>query len=383
MANTHIIDLFSGGGGWAAGLHLLGVDPATTLGFDNDVHASATHTAAGFPTVVGDLSATDLTQFTDVDGLIASPPCQAFSLAGRGKGRENIGLLIEHIAACVDGWLDLPAALVAEDVRADLTLEPLRWACALRPRWLAFEQVPPVLPAWRAMKPVLEAWGYSVDVGLLSAERYGVPQTRKRAILVARRDGVPARLPYPTHTSYNHRVPNNGRYAEGRGVWGPLLPWVSMADALGWGSEDHKYAAGTMANAASRGMSEPASTIAFGHNANQHQWVTERPSTTVQTGSTITGPGHHAAFGVAPGTQTATGGGQAAPGAAPTSTEGVRVTTQQAAALQSFPEDWPWQGPRTAVYRQIGNAVAPLFGAAVLAQFVDVLWLSRKWHPNV
>lgn len=41
-------------------------------------------------------------------------------------------------------------------------------------------------------------------------------------------------------------------------------------------------------------------------------------------------------------------------------TDAVRVTTAQAAALQSFPPGWPFHGSKTSQARQIGNAVPPL-----------------------
>ena len=42
-----------------------------------------------------------------------------------------------------------------------------------------------------------------------------------------------------------------------------------------------------------------------------------------------------------------------------------RLTTREVATLQTFPADWPWQGSKTSVYRQIGNAVPALLGQAL------------------
>jgi site-specific DNA-cytosine methylase len=43
----------------------------------------------------------------------------------------------------------------------------------------------------------------------------------------------------------------------------------------------------------------------------------------------------------------------------------VRVSVMEAAILQSFPP-WPWQGSKTAVYQQIGNAIPPLMARRVI-----------------
>ena len=85
-------------------------------------------------------------QFKDAALIVASPPCQAWSMAGKGGGRRDV----EHVIACsleIAAGNDTRAehAAKCEDARSMLVVEPLRWALALEPTWIAFEQVPPVL----------------------------------------------------------------------------------------------------------------------------------------------------------------------------------------------------------------------------------------------
>ena len=167
-----ILDLFAGAGGWEVGLASLGRE---AIGIEWDSQASATRAAAGLTTIRADVSDYPRERFAGrVEGLIASPPCQDFSVGGLRAG--------------LDGE------------RGRLVMEVLHWTDALRPRWIACEQVPPVLPIWRSFAETMGEWGYRTWAGILNAADFGVPQVRNRAILMASTD--PFDPPQPTHSQW-------------------------------------------------------------------------------------------------------------------------------------------------------------------------------------
>jgi DNA (cytosine-5)-methyltransferase 1 len=157
VTSKDVVDLFAGPGGWDCDL------PFAPLGIELDPAAIETRDAAGHRTMeadVADLDPLDFPEFTE--GLIASAPCQAYSKAGRQLGRHDRELVLEalkRLARGEDCRLDLRPHLV--DERSLLVVEPFRWALALRPRWIALEQVPHVLPLWRVIALALHEMGSS------------------------------------------------------------------------------------------------------------------------------------------------------------------------------------------------------------------------------
>ena len=237
------LDLFAGTG-WGVACQLLGIEEDGVELMDEAV---ATRKANGMSTIYRDVwdglllsrEAHELL-YGLYTLLIASPPCQTFSMAGNGAGRKALNEVIEAIR--LHAYKN-PAALLEfgqkHDLRTALVLSPLAYVYRDRPRLVAFEQVPTVLPVWEECAKVMREWGYDVKVAVLNAEQYGVPQTRKRAILVARLDG-PVALPTPTHSRYYSRTPEK--------LDPGVKKWVSMAEALGWGMTDapmHTITAGT------------------------------------------------------------------------------------------------------------------------------------------
>jgi DNA (cytosine-5)-methyltransferase 1 len=368
------LDLFAGAGGWSVACDRIGIDET---GVEIMPEAVATRAAAGFKThEVGDVWEFDFTAARgEFDGLIASPPCQTFSTAGKGAGRKALDDVIGLIRSGTFKSIESLRAAGLGDERTALVLTPLHAAWEMRPEWIAWEQVPTVLPVWEACADELRSWGYSVWTGNLQAEMYGVPQTRKRAFLLAHKDRE-VTAPVPTHSRYYPRSPEK--------LDAGVQKWVSMAEALGWaltnrpsptitgggtetggaepiakiqeryvGAEGWVYRSTTMPNSAQRPA--PAPTVAFGHDAASVKWFHNRPSTTV-VGSfkpeIIAAPGYRT-----------TVSRQNAEGS-------VRVTVQEAGILQSFPADFPWQGAKGKQYLQCGNAVPPLLAEAVLRAVV-------------
>lgn len=331
--NVHpakIVDLFAGPGGLDVAAEKLGVP---TIGVEWDPSACETRRAAGLETVEGDVRAYGPAHFPEADVLAGGPPCQTFTVAGTGAGRRALDDVLGFVKRMVarEEQDDIAQDLARlDDERTGLVLEPLRWALeAIKrntPYWaIVLEQVPAVLPVWEAYAAALEAEGYSVDCGILRTEEYGVPQTRRRAVLIARMGGEAVALPRPTHRPYRKGVPREAGDQS-------LLPWKTMGEVL-----DRKQKFQVISNYGTGG--DPK---ARGRRAS---W---EPS------ATVTGK-------ISRNRVVALDG-----------TELDRFSLAEAGCLQTFPVDYPWSG--SDVSQQIGNAVPPRLA-------MHILCAAFGWNP--
>jgi len=331
------VDLFAGPGGLDVGASRLGLE---VIGIERDHAACETRRAADLGTVEGDVRAYGPDDFPEATDLAGSPPCQPFSVGGKGRGRKALDTVLD-LAAMLVARQSIALALEGfDDDRTGLVLEPLRWSLqaldAGRPfRTIVLEQVSTVLPVWEAFAEVLRAEGYNAVAGRLSAEEFGVPQTRVRAFLVASLDRE-VRLPDPTHQRYRKGDP------QGQGALG-LVPWVSMADAIGWGMT-HRPAL-TVAVGTAAGGPDPSCVGGSGARATLYG---ERDAGRWIDLSRIVDADDLPAY----------RGGRR---------DTIRLSVQDAALLQSFPADHPWRGSRTKQLEQIGNAVPCLLAQHVFA----------------
>ena len=317
------LTLFAGAGGADIGLSAAGIEHVRCVEYDEN--AAATGRAAGFPVITGDVR--DPRVYRDlprIDGLWASPPCQDWSSAGKRKGANGdrngwpwTWAVIDHLRRRGLG----PDWFIAENVPGMLTHngDACGTGCcadpARCPRTYFLEVI---MPAVRERF----AW---VDWRILDAADFGVPQFRRRVFIVA--GPRPIDWPQPTH----------GEPTKQFGLFGLLNPWSMMVDAVG-------------------------ACDLFGADP----CAMDRPSPTVSAVGECKGSGP--------------GGNpekmQRASDALFLATGRRRLTVDECARLQDFPEDYPWQGTKTSIYRQIGNAVPPTL-ARVLGDAVMAKWGQR------
>jgi len=328
VENPHIVDLFAGPGGLDVAATWLGVP---TVGIEWDVNACATRHAAGLETLQSDVRAFGPDDFPEANVLAGGPPCQTYTVAGTGAGRVALERVLGLVKSMSVGEHVDDQLARFDDERTGLVLEPLRWALqahrAGKPyEAIVLEQVPAVLPVWVAMGEVLEGLGYSVATGVLRTEEFGVPQTRRRAILLAGY-GRDVRLPEPTHRPYRKGVAREVGCAD-------LKPWNTMGDAL---SGTRKYGFSVVSNYGTGGdpkargrrtSAEPAFTVTG--KVSRNRVVDARGA------------------------------------------EVDRFTAAEAGRLQTFPADFPWSGGDVA--QQIGNAIPPRLGVHILASALGLLY---------
>ncbi|MGW4744748.1 DNA cytosine methyltransferase [Streptomyces sp. NPDC004290] len=372
-----IVDLFAGPGGLDIAAEMLDLP---TIGVEWEKSTRETRQAAGLRTT----TIRDVAQVNPLDPEVASarvltggPPCQTYSVAGNREGHKALDE-VQDLAELVGlsktvGELEKAWAMVEErarilewtDERTGLVLQPLRWIVEKRLKSdpydvVVLEQVPTVLPVWTKYRDILRELGYDAERGILHTEEYGVPQTRRRAVLIARRRGGKGQtldLPGSTHQRYRKgakRLPvQNSETSNGEVSQKPLFEverkrprqpvgWVSMHDVL---KETRPTAFVVRSNYGSGG--DPAK---------RGIRTSDMPSATV-TGKVR----RNKVFELKRAHES---------GVIELGPEQERLTPREAGLLQTFPAEYPWQGADVA--QQIGNAIPPRLAVHILCTALEL-----------
>lgn len=205
----------------------------------------------------------------------------------------------------------------------------------IRPKVFLAENVKGLI-TWQnglAIKTIINDFaelGYKVAYKLFNTADYGVPQTRERVIIIGIREDLFTDFEWitPTHSSTNN----------------DLLPWVTIKEAIGDLEDDERHRA-----LPNFGYSKAK---LFPGKQGNTKTKADRPSPTIRAE-------HH--------------GNIEFHYSLPR-----RLSAREAARIQSFPDDFTFFRSVSDAYRQIGNAVAPVFAWHIAKMIKNILDKSKE-----
>lgn len=341
-----ILDLFCGAGGMSYGMHK-NPNFKTVVALDIEERLAKTlkMNMPEVEVVIGDIKDSsikekivNLSKEHKVNMIIGGPPCQGYSLKGKKLG--------------------------IDDPRNYLFREYLNLVKQLKPDVFVIENVKSLLSTSKGwfkeeITSAIQEMGYNVEVGVLTASDFGVPQTRERAIFIACKS---KKIPIPTPT-----------------VQTPVTVRDAIEDLAylesNEGAFEQKYS--TEATSQYQKTMRKGSQKLYNHKASNHAKIAieklkmippekgkeclpqdllgkqkfnstwcrlkwDEPSPTIDTrfDAASNGTNNHPFLNRA-------------------------ITPREAARLQSFDDNYIFYGTKVAVRTQIGNAVPPLMAKAI------------------
>lgn len=363
-----------------------------------------------WPLIPGDVRDIDFTDVVtgEVDVLAGGPPCQPFSLGGAHKGMEDERNMFPQMFRAIREMR--PKAVICENVRGLLrpSFEPyfkyilneMRLPFVERDKEATWEEHNETLEKRIANDSVDLSERYMVKEMEVNAADYGVPQIRKRVIIIAFRADLGIDwakfMPKETHSeeSLIHSMREGGPYWTERHKKVPadvrkrvianlpaldyenkkvkeklkLEPWRTLRDAIEGIDENegnplpyvteeavkNKLPVGTVPDH----IGWPGARMYTGHTPN----LLDRPAKTVKAG--VHGvPGGESVMQLDDANFANFGGG-----------DGYRyMTVRETARVMTFPDRWLLSGPRGEKMRQLGNAVPVKLGTAFSKAVAEAL----------
>lgn len=356
-----LIDLFSGAGGFTQGFVETGRFESVFANDFNSYAAKTYNANYGDHCVHGDINdllSSKTMRFPKADIVIGGPPCQGFSLLNKQR---------------------------AIDPRKELWQAFMDVVERVAPTVFVMENVPELLSSLEFLKirERAESLGYMTVSGILNAADFGVPQRRKRAMIIASRNGFP-RMPEPTHCDPQKR---QGLFRQG------MLPWETVGRAV----YDLEEPCGTDIMV---GQVPPPMDLHFGRTptkeslaryrcvpegGNRFDLQKKRPDITPACwirkksgGTDLFGRlwWDRPAFTIRTEFFKPEKGRYLHP------RQNRPITHREAARLQSFSDNFKFLGTKIEVARQIGNAVPPLLAKKVAEAAVEHL-VSTQSQPSL
>lgn len=300
-----------------------------------------------------------------VDVIIGGPPCQAYSLVGRSRDPNRM----------------------KGDKRNFLFRYYAKFLIRYKPKYFVFENVLGLLTAGNAkylneMLELFEEIGYSADMKVLNAEEYGVLQKRRRVVIIGRKGKTKFQFPEL------QKMENNWQTKRDLFFDLPYLKPGQELEVVGYTKDINEYLKKTETR---NGINYTTQHITRNHNDRDleiyslaiDKWLNDRQRLKYNdipkrlqthknteafldrykvidpTGHShtvvahIAKDGHYYIY--------------------PDLNQVRSISVREAARIQSFPDNYFFEGGRTAAFKQIGNAVPPLMAEKIAASLKYLL----------
>lgn len=295
------VEICAGAGGQALGLAMAGFVHVALVEYEREYCDVLKANRPEWNVICGDVHNFDGKPYSGVDLLAGGVPCPPFSIAGKQLGKAD---------------------------ERDLFPEAIRLIKEIRPRAVMLENVrgllSPIFDSYRnSILGQIKELGYQVQIKLLNASDFGVPQLRPRVIIVAIRNDQPGTFTYPEKTASKPKLVGEALYdLMAENGWKNAKKWAKKADSI-------------------------APTLVGG--SKKHGGPDLGPSRAKKAWEELGVDGH--------------GIGDQAP---KEDFEGMpRLTIRMIARIQGFPDNWVFGKKKTTSCRMIGNAFPPPVAEAV------------------
>lgn len=300
-----------------------------------------------------------------VDLIIGGPPCQAYSVIGRARDPKNM----------------------EDDPRNHLYKHYVSFLKEYNPKMFVFENVPGILSAkngeyFEKIKKAIKNAGYNFDYKILNAKDFGVLQDRKRVILIGWKEEMDIRYP-----QFAVREPN---YKILKDLFDDLPPLQNGKGTLG--KVNYKKITNEYLKTSNirNGLDFTTQHIARPNNENDleiyriavNEWESGKRLNYATLPTRLINHKNTESF--TNRFQVVNGNGISHTVVAHIAMDGHyyihpdikqnrSITVREAARIQSFPDDFYFEGGRTAAFKQIGNAVPPLMAEDIAKKIMTFL----------
>lgn len=394
------IELFAGAGGLALGVAEAGFEHEIVLEWNrNACDTLRRNHKAGVPHVSsweiheGDVREYDFARHLGkVDFVAGGPPCQPFSLGGKHMGQNDQRNMFPQAVRAIREIA--PKAFLFENVKGLLRQNFSNYYSYIIHQLSYPEEKSRGDEEWidhlarlekLATRGHYRGLSYNVVYQLLDSADFGVPQRRHRVFIVGIRSDVGAEFQFPmaTHSEdallydqwvtgdywERHRIsrlkrpkmnPQLKRRIERMSCFLPQmlgLPWQTVRDAI---ADLPQLGEGESCSKTPNHYLNPGAKSYPGHNGSPFDW----PAKALKAGDHGV-PGGENTLRIADGT--------------------VRYfSVRECARIQTFPDDWVFEGSWTESMRQLGNAVPVRLARSVATELGSSLHVNPKpsWRNN-